>query len=241
MLPVGRLFPRGEGVTWLEEMASHLSEVKSDERAAEIRKLLLKAAPRQVAIAWIDFLMGRTSRRSVETDVAEAGNAQINNWHPKPRLDPSSLGVLNAQTPAARSQRKEHDELVTTVIVCFEGMLAADERKLGADHPNTLVSRSSLAGLYQAAGRTAEAISLLERTLGDRERVLGAYHLDTLRSRYDLARAYQAAGRTGEAISLLERTLADCKRLPRAAHPPTKMVRKNLAVLTGKPMHRRGS
>jgi tetratricopeptide (TPR) repeat protein len=91
--------------------------------------------------------------------------------------------------------------------------LAVDcERVLGADHPDTPASRNSLATVYREAGRTAEAIPLLERTLADRERVLGADHPDTLASRNNLAAAYQAAGRTAEAIPLLERTLADQER-----------------------------
>ncbi len=40
---------------------------------------------------------------------------------------------------------------------------------------------------YRAAGRTAEAIPLLERTLADCERMLGADHPDTRAAREDLA------------------------------------------------------
>ena len=40
---------------------------------------------------------------------------------------------------------------------------------------------------YRAAGRTAEAIPLLERTLADCERVLGADHPKTTAARKDLA------------------------------------------------------
>ncbi len=57
-----------------------------------------------------------------------------------------------------------------------------------------LTSRNNLASAYRAAGRTAEAIPLFERTLADRERVLGADHPDTLASRNIPALAYQDAG-----------------------------------------------
>jgi hypothetical protein len=40
---------------------------------------------------------------------------------------------------------------------------------------------------YRAAGRTAEAILLLERTLADCERVLGGGHQKTKAARKDLA------------------------------------------------------
>jgi hypothetical protein len=93
---------------------------------------------------------------------------------------------------------------------------------------------------YRAAGRTAEAILLLERTVADCERVLGADHPDTLTTRNNLAMAYRAAGRTAEAILLLERTLADCERVLGADHPWTKGAREDLAALTGEPKrHRR--
>ena len=41
------------------------------------------------------------------------------------------------------------------------------KRVLGADHPDTLSVRNSLANAYRDAGRTVEAIPLLERTLAD--------------------------------------------------------------------------
>ena len=84
--------------------------------------------------------------------------------------------------------------------------------------PSTLRARNNLAMAYRAAGRTAEAIPLLERTLADCERVLGTDHTDTLTTRNNLAMAYRAAGRTAEAIPLLERTLADCERMLGADH-----------------------
>jgi len=57
---------------------------------------------------------------------------------------------------------------------------------------------------YLAAGRKAQAIRLLERTLADCERVLGADHSDTVTSRNNLAMAYRAADRTAKAV-LMER------------------------------------
>jgi len=58
---------------------------------------------------------------------------------------------------------------------------------LGEDHKDTLRSRNNLAMSYQAAGRTAEAIPLLERTLANCVRVLGADHPDTNAVRENLA------------------------------------------------------
>jgi tetratricopeptide (TPR) repeat protein len=109
----------------------------------------------------------------------------------------------------------------------------------GPTHITRLRSRNNLAMAYRAAGRTAEAIPLLERTLAGCERVRGTDHPDTLTLRNNLAMAYRAAGRTAEAIPLLERTLADCERMRGADHPDTKAAREGLAALTSKPKRHR--
>ena len=115
-------------------------------------------------------------------------------------------------------------------IVAGEALAADCERVLGTDHPDTLMSRNNLAVAYQGAGRTAEAIPVLEQTLADRERVLGTDHPNTLASRNNLAMAYRAAGRTTEAIPLYEQTLADCERVLGTDHPNTLTSRNNLAM-----------
>lgn len=79
----------------------------------------------------------------------------------------------------------------------------------------------NLAAAYQVAGRTAEAIPLVEATLTDRERLLGPDHPDTLMSRNNLAVVYRAAGRTAEAIRLLAATLTDSERVLGPDHPDT--------------------
>jgi tetratricopeptide (TPR) repeat protein len=115
-------------------------------------------------------------------------------------------------------------------ILAAEPLVTDCERVLGAGHPDTLAARLNVAHAYQAAGRTAEAIPLLERTLADSELLFGADHPDTVGSRNDLAVAYRDAGRTAEATALLERTLADSERLLGADHPSTLGSRNNLAV-----------
>jgi tetratricopeptide (TPR) repeat protein len=109
-------------------------------------------------------------------------------------------------------------------------LLADYERALGPDHPDTLASRNNLAAAYQAAGRAAEAIPLLERTLADSERILGPDHPDALTARNNLALAYQDDGRAAEAIALHERTLADRERILGPDHPDTMTSRNNLAT-----------
>ncbi|HEV3294430.1 MAG TPA: tetratricopeptide repeat protein [Streptosporangiaceae bacterium] len=115
-------------------------------------------------------------------------------------------------------------------IVIGERLVAAHERVLGPDHPNTLASRNNLAIAYRAAGRIDEAISLDEQTLAARERALGPDHPDTLQSRNSLAVAYRAAGRLDEAISLHEQVLAARERVLGPDHPDTLQSRNNLAI-----------
>ena len=107
--------------------------------------------------------------------------------------------------------------------------LAACERILGSDHPNTLGSRNNLAYAYQAAGDLTRAIDLYEQTLADCERILGPDHPDTLSSRNNLALAYKSVGDLAHAIPLYEQTLTDRERILGPDHPNTLTSRNNLA------------
>ena len=109
-------------------------------------------------------------------------------------------------------------------------LVAEYEQVLGADHPDTLVARNSLATAYQEAGRLQEATLLFERTLADRGRVLGTDHPMTLTSRNNLAGAYREAGRLDEAIPLYEAALAGRERILGSDDPETLATRSNLAM-----------
>jgi tetratricopeptide (TPR) repeat protein len=69
--------------------------------------------------------------------------------------------------------------------------------------PTARVSVQNLASSYHDVGSTAEAISLLERTLNYSQRTLGPGHPDSLRTLNNLAFAYEDAGRLAEAIPYL--------------------------------------
>ena len=113
--------------------------------------------------------------------------------------------------------------------LALRGAVSVVEEVLGAEHPDSLASRGSLAGVYESAGRLGEAIALYEEVLADRVRVLGEVHPDTLASRNNLAYAYRAAGRLDEAIPLYEEVLADRVRVLGEDHPDTLTSRNNLA------------
>ncbi|MFD9872698.1 tetratricopeptide repeat protein, partial [[Kitasatospora] papulosa] len=55
-------------------------------------------------------------------------------------------------------------------------------------------TRNNLAASYWQAGRTSEAVTLLEAVLSDLERVLGSGHPDTLIARDNLAAMRRSAG-----------------------------------------------
>jgi tetratricopeptide (TPR) repeat protein len=115
-------------------------------------------------------------------------------------------------------------------IPLFEQVLAAEERVLGPDHPDTMISRGNLGNAYSLAGRHAEAIPLFEQALAAKERAQGPDHVDTMGARNNLALAYRKVGRLGEAISLLERALAAEERVLGPDHPLTWASRANLAA-----------
>ena len=63
---------------------------------------------------------------------------------------------------------------------------------------HVVVSRAGLATSYQSAGRTGNAIKLLEATLKQQEAKLGPDHPNTLATLNGLAVAYRSAGRIDE-------------------------------------------
>ena len=78
-----------------------------------------------------------------------------------------------------------------------EARLAVEHvtQTLGPDHPTTLITRNNLAGSYLAAGRTNEAITILEQLLADSDRILGPDHPATQTTRGNL-NACRSAGRS---------------------------------------------
>jgi len=115
-------------------------------------------------------------------------------------------------------------------IAIGEPLTADLERLLGPDDPDTMRSLNDLARAYREAGRVADAVPLVERTLAARERQFGADHPSTLASRNNLASAYRATGRPAEAIPLFEKNVAACERLLGADHPRTLASQHNLEL-----------
>jgi tetratricopeptide (TPR) repeat protein len=123
----------------------------------------------------------------------------------------------------------ENSQLPETAIGYWKSMMATSTRLLGPAHQNAVVARDRLAAAYEAAGRSADAISVFQAALADRERTAGAEHADTITARSHLAHAYFSAGRPTDAIGLYERTVTDSGRLLGPGHPVTLDARASLA------------
>jgi tetratricopeptide (TPR) repeat protein len=144
--------------------------------------------------------------------------------------DEDLAAMLTRLRILALHQLTELGDNLPRAIAIGEPLTADLERLLGPDDPDAMRSRNDLARAYREAGRVADAVPLVERTLAARERQFGADHPSTLASRNNLASAYRATGRPAEAIPLFEKNVAACERLLGADHPRTLASRHNLEL-----------
>ncbi len=138
------------------------------------------------------------------------------------------LAVARLQTILGNTLRELGSYQVAVTVE--ENALATREQKLGADHPDTLTTRNSLALAYWEAGRLPEAIRLFGQVRDARVKALGADHPDTLGTLDSLARAYRAACRLPEAIRLLEQAHDAQAKALGADHPDSLGTLNNLAL-----------
>ncbi|MDR2454752.1 MAG: tetratricopeptide repeat protein [Bifidobacteriaceae bacterium] len=115
----------------------------------------------------------------------------------------------------------------------FQALLEDELRVLGADHPDTITTRSNLAFWLGRFGRPAEAAAQFQTLLQDQLRVLGADHPDTLATRSNLASSLGLSGLAAEAVVLFRALLEDKVRLLGSYHPDTLTTRSNLAFWLG--------
>ncbi len=113
----------------------------------------------------------------------------------------------------------------------YQRALTTFERVLGAEHPDTLNSVNSLAGLYWRQGKYEQAEPLLQRALTTFERLLGAEHPDTLGTVNNLAVLYWNQGKYEQAEPLYQRALTTKERVLGPEHPSTLHTVNNLANL----------
>ncbi len=106
-------------------------------------------------------------------------------------------------------------------IPLFQQAMEVRKAKLGADHPDTLASASSLGMLLMLARGVDQGLPLVEETLNLQKAKLGPDHPDTLRSMGNLAWAYFFSNKRDLALSLEEETLKLRKAKLGADHPDT--------------------
>jgi tetratricopeptide (TPR) repeat protein len=109
--------------------------------------------------------------------------------------------------------------------------LHLQERLLGNEHPDTLLSVNNLAALLRAKGDSEAAEPLYRRAPDGCERVLGEDHLQTLISINSLAMLLDEKGDLAGAEQLYRRALDSCDRVLGKDHPQTQISVHNLAML----------
>ncbi|KZP22291.1 TPR-like protein [Athelia psychrophila] len=128
--------------------------------------------------------------------------------------------------------RGRYNEAETLLVrVLYGRALQAQEKQLGADHPDTMAIVNNLALLHESQGKLDEAESLYARALAGKEKQLGADHPDTLATVGNLAGLYETQGKLDEAESLYARALAGLEKQLGADHPSTLMTVHNFAYL----------
>jgi tetratricopeptide (TPR) repeat protein len=111
----------------------------------------------------------------------------------------------------------------------YQRDLAARERVLGKEHPDTLRSVNNLASCQQALGDAKAALPLFQRALEAYERILGKEHPDTLISVNNLAACLQTLGDAKAALPLYQHALEARERVLGKDHPDTLTSVNNLA------------
>ncbi|NOX99848.1 MAG: serine/threonine protein kinase [Verrucomicrobia bacterium] len=105
--------------------------------------------------------------------------------------------------------------------------------ELGAEHPDTLATMSSLAYSYSEIGDYEKALALGEEALELKKKVLGSEHPDTLVGMAKVAAYYRNMGRFEEALVLNEKILELKKKVLGANHPNILQAMGNLASSYG--------
>jgi tetratricopeptide (TPR) repeat protein len=113
----------------------------------------------------------------------------------------------------------------------LEWAVAVGEKRLGADHPDTLQSKNYLAMLHRFRGKYDRAEALHLEVLRLREKRLGADHPDTLTSKSNLAALHHDQGKYDRAESLYLETLRQQEKKLGADHHETLGSKNNLAML----------
>lgn len=132
--------------------------------------------------------------------------------------------TLGADAPAALAARAwlsmmYRDRADPRAEETVRAVYADRGRILGADHPDTLQSESTMVSVLLLDGRADEAEKLARDLIARNLKLRGAQHLDTLLAKTQLGEALAGRGRRAEAAQLFREVNRSAAALPGGAHP----------------------
>jgi hypothetical protein len=116
-------------------------------------------------------------------------------------------------------------------VKTFTSLVDRQERELGRESPDTLVSRNNLANALMAEGRYAEAETAQRSLLTDMERTFDHDHPDVFRCRFNLALNLRVQGKKEDARREMETVYQGWRNVLGEGHPRTQLARIVLDVL----------
>ncbi|MGW1373639.1 tetratricopeptide repeat protein [Streptomyces sp. NPDC002446] len=117
---------------------------------------------------------------------------------------------------------------------CYAEVLAAQERTLGPDHPDTLGCRHHLALNLGRLGRLEDSRAMAHEVAEARARVLGAHHPDTLTTRFELASVLGRQGNWAAALRACQEVTAGRSATLGPDHPDTLAARYEVGIGLGR-------
>ncbi len=107
-------------------------------------------------------------------------------------------------------------------LALLEQALARRTAKLGARHPDTLMTQANLAVVYQSAGQPAKALPLWVQAAEGMKAEFGPQHPLTVGTLTSLALAYRDAGQPEKALPVFEQALKGALSSHGPDHPQTR-------------------
>lgn len=107
----------------------------------------------------------------------------------------------------------------------FTSLVSKQERELGPDSPETLVSRNNLANALMAESRYDEAEAAQRALLADMERTFDRAHPDIFRCRFNLALNLRVQGKKDAARLEMEKVYEGWRAVLGEGHPRTQIAR----------------
>nr|CRH07729.1 Conserved mambrane protein of unknown function. TPR repeat-containing protein. Highly conserved in MTB of MC-1, AMB-1 and MSR-1 [Candidatus Magnetococcus massalia] len=110
-------------------------------------------------------------------------------------------------------------------------VLAYEVKSLGETHPNTIATRTNLAGLLRLQSRFAEAEVLYDQALASAKEGLGKKHPTSIAITNNLGIIYESQGLYDRAEPLFREALKSSREVLGAEHPTTLATTNSLALL----------